>query len=95
MDSSTLTEEPAIDSRQNHRAVHVARLVLALVITPALLIHAWGRSLIVGMIQGRPESAFVALVLAGIGLVMALTAGLSARLKSPRLDRAVLGPACP
>jgi outer membrane protein assembly factor BamB len=43
-----------------------------------------------GIIMGRPEWGYLARVLAGIGLVMALTAGLSSRFNSPRLDRFVL-----
>ena len=85
-----LSEESAIAPRIEHRALSAARLISALVITLVGLIYPWGRSFIVGMIEGRPEPAFVLLVLAGIGLVNALTAGLSARLKSPWLDRFVI-----
>ena len=76
-------------ARQDPQPRHVARLIAALIITLAGLFYPWGRSLIMGMIQGRPELRFVALALAEICLVMALTAGLSAQLKSPRLDRLV------
>jgi outer membrane protein assembly factor BamB len=89
MTSSMLTEESAVESRHDYRVLSVTRLIFSAVITLAGLFYPWGRSLIMGMIQGRPELRFVALVLAGIGLVMALTAGLSSRFNSPRLDRFV------
>jgi len=82
--NSTVAKSP------DRRSLHLARLVLAVIVTLAGLFYPWGRSFIMGMIQGRPEMRFLALALAEIGLVMMLTAGLSARLKSPRLDRAVL-----
>lgn len=72
------------------RGLLLARLTLALIITLAGLFYPWGRSFIMGMIQGRPELKFLALAMAEIGLVIALTAGLSSRLNSPRLDRAVV-----
>jgi outer membrane protein assembly factor BamB len=85
-----LTDNSAIASRQEFRVLHLARLILALVITPAILIHSWGWSLVVGLIEGRPEPLFVGMLCAGIGLVMALTAGVSERLKSRPIDWFVL-----
>jgi outer membrane protein assembly factor BamB len=72
------------------RRFHIARLVLALVCTPGVLIYAWGRVLVYGMLLGRPERFFIVLLVAGIGGVIALTAGLSASLRSTRLDRYVI-----
>lgn len=68
----------------------LVRLGLALVLTFALLIYAWGRSLIEGMINGRPGTLYVALLGVGIAVVIGLTAGLSSQLKSPILNRRVL-----
>ncbi len=54
MDSTVSTEKFVTAPRVDHRALHVARLILALIITPAVLIYPWGRSFIMGgMINGR------------------------------------------
>jgi hypothetical protein len=68
-----------------------ARLILALILTPAVLIYAWGRVLVFGMFRARPETVYVGALGFGIAAVILLTAGLSARLRSPRLDRWVIG----
>jgi outer membrane protein assembly factor BamB len=67
----------------------MVRLILALILTPAALIYPWGRVLVFGMFSQRPEAIFVFYVIAGIAAVMALTAGLSVRLRSSRLDRRI------
>src|SRR5258708_38948740 len=72
------------------RRLDIARLILALVCTPAVLIYAWGRVLVIGMLRGRPEALYILLLIAGIAGVVALTAGLSARFRSERIDRFVI-----
>jgi outer membrane protein assembly factor BamB len=67
------------------------RLILAVIATPAVLIYAWGRVLVIGMLRGRPEAVYILLLIVGIAGVIALTMGLSARLRSGRLDRYVIG----
>lgn len=66
------------------------RLLAAVVLTPAVLIYAWGRVLVFGMFVGRPEPLYLFALVAGIGTVILLTAGLSAQLGSPRLDRMII-----
>src|SRR5262245_27679597 len=73
------------------RWLNLARLVAALILTPAVLIYAWGRVLVFGMFRAAPEGFFVGELVVGISTVILLTAGLSARLRSPRLDRWVIG----
>jgi outer membrane protein assembly factor BamB len=73
------------------RRLDLARLIVALVLTPAVLIYAWGRVLVFGMFRAAPEGFFVGELVVGIAAVILLTAGLSARLGSPRLDRWVMG----
>ena len=90
MASMLPSEQSSLACCPNRRSLHLARLSLAVVLTPAVLIYPWGRTFIMGIIQGRPEPGYLARVLAGIFVVMILTQGLSARLNSPRLDRLVL-----
>src|SRR5260221_10915388 len=72
------------------RRLDIARLILALIATPAVLIYAWGRVLVIGMLRGRPEALYILLLIAGIAGVVALTAGLSARFRSARIDRYII-----
>ena len=72
------------------RRVNIARLILAIICTPAVLIYAWGRVLAIGMLLGRPEGRYLFLLVVGIAGVIALTSGLSARLQSARIDRRVM-----
>src|SRR5262245_45023864 len=74
----------------NGRRIDIARLILALLCTPAVLIYAWGRVLAIGMLVGRPEPLYILLVVAGIAGVIVLPAGLSARLHSEGIDRCVI-----
>jgi outer membrane protein assembly factor BamB len=71
------------------RGLHLVRLILALVLTPSVLIYNYGVVLVYGMMDGRLPQRELALLAGGIALVMILTAGLSLRLASPRLDRIV------
>jgi outer membrane protein assembly factor BamB len=71
------------------RRLHLARLILAIVLTPSLLIYNYGVVLVYGMMDGRLPHRELALLAGGIALVMLLTAGVSRRLASPRLDRIV------
>jgi outer membrane protein assembly factor BamB len=65
--------------------------MVALAITFGVLIYAWGRTLLEGvMINGRPKPLYVVMLVAGVAAVMSTTSGLSQRLRSPRLDRIVL-----
>jgi outer membrane protein assembly factor BamB len=68
-----------------------ARLIVALILTPAVLIYAWGRVLVFGMFRARPESFYIGALALGIAAVILLTAGLSTRMRSPRLDRWIIG----
>ncbi|MGE5192041.1 MAG: PQQ-binding-like beta-propeller repeat protein [Deltaproteobacteria bacterium] len=72
------------------RWLDLVRLILALILTPAVLIYAWGRVLIFGMFRTWPETIYVGALVFGIAAVILLTAGLSARLRSPGLDRWVI-----
>lgn len=90
MDSTGPPVRSAIAALLDHRAFHVVRVLLALVILPVVLVEAWGRAFMLIMIDGRPELHDAVVVLGTIGLVMALTAGLSARLNSRRTDWLVL-----
>jgi outer membrane protein assembly factor BamB len=65
-------------------------LILAVILTPAALIYSWGRVLVFGMLASRPEAFYVFELFVGIIAVILLTAGLSRRLHSPRLDRIVI-----
>ena len=94
--TATTPDQPAVAPRERI-AVTTARLVVALAITYGVLIYAWGRTLLEGvMINGRPKKLYLAMLVAGIAAVMATTAGLSLRLQSARLDRLLLRavPAC-
>jgi outer membrane protein assembly factor BamB len=86
------TESPAplsVAPADRPSRLQIARLILAVVLTPAALIYSWGRVLVLGMFVGRPESLYVFELVAGLVVVMLLTAGLSARLNSPWIDRLV------
>jgi hypothetical protein len=88
------SERPASSAPGNGgkmRRFDLARLILALILTPAVLIYAWGRVLVFGMFRERPETLYIGALVFGIAAVILLTAGLSARLRSPRLDRWVIG----
>jgi outer membrane protein assembly factor BamB len=65
-------------------------LILAVILTPAALIYSWGRVLVFGMLSSQPEAFYLFELIAGIIAVVLLTAGLSGRLHSPRLDRIVI-----
>lgn len=65
----------------------VTRLILAWVLTLAVLPYAWGRTLVFGMLAGRPEPPFLGLLAVGLLAVIALTAGLSAELAPWRFRR--------
>ncbi len=81
---------PSTEQNIRRRRLDFARLILALIATPAVLIYAWGRVLVIGMLRGRPEGAYILLLIAGIAGVIALTMGVSGRLRSARLDRYVI-----
>lgn len=49
------------------------RLLLAVCVTLLVLPYAWGRSLIMAMLVGRPEPPFVRLLLIGMAVVVVLT----------------------
>lgn len=97
MSSPVITTDPSLATAGESRAVSVARLIVALAITFGVLIYAWGRTLLEGvMIDGRLKPRFVVMLVVGIAAVMSTTAGLSASLRSPRLDRWIVRgvPAC-
>jgi outer membrane protein assembly factor BamB len=54
-------------------------LVTACTITLAVLPYAWGRVLVLGMMDGLPEAPFVALLEAGLLAVLGLAVGLASR----------------
>lgn len=63
--------------------------MLAIVLTPAVLVYAWGRTLIQGMMTGHPDLRWIALLAAGIVTIAALTWRLSDRLNLFRWERHV------
>lgn len=67
----------------------VLRLAAGMVVTFAFLIYSWGRTLLEGMVREGPPVTYVVMTIAGVLVVMGLTAGLSQRLRSPRIDRFV------
>jgi outer membrane protein assembly factor BamB len=76
---------------RKRRVAPVARLVAALAITYGVLIYAWGRTLLEGvLINGNPKPLYVWMLVGGIAAVMGLTAGLSRHWSSPKVDRRVL-----
>ncbi|HTI50981.1 MAG TPA: hypothetical protein VL475_08520, partial [Planctomycetaceae bacterium] len=78
-------DTPAIARRR----LPLARLLLAMALTPSILIYNYGVVLVYGMMDGRLPVRELALLAGGIAVVMLLTAGLSRRLASPRIDRIV------
>src|SRR5258708_7112283 len=67
---------PASESNPRTSRLDIARLILALIMTPAVLIYAWGRVLVFGMFRARPETLYVGALIFGIVAVILLTAGL-------------------
>jgi outer membrane protein assembly factor BamB len=68
-------------------AIPVTRLILAWVLTLAVLPYAWGRTLVYGMLAGWPESTYLGLLVVGLLAVIALTTGLSVELAPWRFRR--------
>jgi outer membrane protein assembly factor BamB len=71
------------------RLFHAARLLVAWGLTLTVLLYAWGYSLVVGMLVGRPQVPFLGALAGGIPAVMLLTARLPAAWPRPRLHRLV------
>jgi outer membrane protein assembly factor BamB len=67
----------------------VLRLIAAWVLTLTVLPYAWGRTAIIWMLVGRPETEYALMLLAGIVTVMVLTRGLAVELGRSWLDRLV------
>jgi outer membrane protein assembly factor BamB len=61
------------------RALAAARLIAAVVLTLPVLLVAWGRTLVLAMMVGRPEWWCVAVVAGCVAAAIALTAGLRRR----------------
>jgi outer membrane protein assembly factor BamB len=72
------------------KRVALLRLVLAGVVTMTLLPYAWARTLVMTMLNGRPELLFFAETVVGIAVVMALSWNLAPILASTRWHRIVL-----
>ncbi len=87
---SEIPASPPIALANKRPRLQVARLIFAVILTPAVLIYAWGRVLVFGMFIGRPEALYLFELVAGLVAVMLLTAGLANRLNSRRIDRAVI-----
>jgi outer membrane protein assembly factor BamB len=68
----------------------VARLVTTLVMTLALLPYAWGRTLVMSMLEGKPDVRFGLLTLVGILAVIALTRGLGASFSRSWMNRVLV-----
>lgn len=66
------------------------RLTIAVAMTLGVLIYAWGRSIIVAMMVGRPEPRYAALLALSIAIVPLLTRGLGRRIEPHRFGRYVL-----
>jgi outer membrane protein assembly factor BamB len=64
-------------------ALQVVRLLLALLVTWGVLLYAWLRCLVFGMLRERPEALYLALLVGGILAVMALTFRLSRSFSRP------------
>src|SRR6266849_4668506 len=71
------------------------RLVLAWIITLAVVLYAWARTLIFTMLAGRPEPLYPLLLLAGLIGVARLTHGLSAAFRPGFTRWVALGVALP
>jgi outer membrane protein assembly factor BamB len=78
-------DAPAVGRRR----LPLVRLLLAMILTPSVLIYNYGVVLVYGMMDGRLPRRELALLAGGIAVVMILTAGLSRRLGSRRIDRIV------
>ncbi len=86
----THEEQVPVGAGSFPRPLHVAavvRLVIALVVTFAILPYAWGRVAIMWMLLGLPEALVVAMFVLGVAAVMVLTRKLSAQLDRPQVDR--------
>jgi outer membrane protein assembly factor BamB len=81
--SAPVTALPAVPHR---RAWPYVRLLAALIVTPSLLIYQWGLFLVTGMFDGRPHFRSLAILGAGIALVILLTVRLSPRLAFSRIE---------
>jgi outer membrane protein assembly factor BamB len=68
----------------------LARLVLAWLVTMIVLPYAWGRTLVLWMMTGRPELLYLALLVGGCIAGVVLTHGLSRALSGFIRDRVVL-----
>jgi outer membrane protein assembly factor BamB len=89
-DVQTPLPETAAPARS--RILPVVRLILAWAVTLVFLPYAWGRTLVIWMMVGRPEPRFFAELLVGLLAVVALTYGLWRALAGFRFRRWV-GPA--
>ncbi len=69
------------------RRAPLLRLAFALVLTFTLLPYVWGRTLVMGMLVGRPEPPFLALTLVGVLAVALLTRGLGSTFTARRYGR--------
>lgn len=65
-------------------------LTIAVAMTLGVLIYAWGRTIIVAMMVGRPEPRYAALLALSIAIVPLLTRGLGRRIELHRYGRYVL-----
>jgi outer membrane protein assembly factor BamB len=68
------------------------RLIMAVAITYGVLIYAWGRTFLEGVMihRGNPRPKFVWQLVGGIAAVMFCSAGLAKRFQSARVDHWVL-----
>jgi outer membrane protein assembly factor BamB len=71
---------------RTRRWLAITRLVLAWVLTLAVLVYAWARTLVMDMVTQRPESPFLILCLAGLLVVIALNWNVGCALARPRFD---------
>jgi outer membrane protein assembly factor BamB len=66
------------------------RLAIAWMVTFAVVLYAWARTLILTMLAGGPESLFLGLLVGGLFTVIALTYGLDGAFPRPGFTRWVL-----
>jgi len=75
--------------QQRIRPIPLGRLILAWLITLLVLLYAWGRTLVMWMLEGQADPWYLRLLLVGIIAVIALTWNLSAAWQRPGINRLV------
>jgi outer membrane protein assembly factor BamB len=84
---STVNDDSAgVSSTAPKRIWPYVRLLAALIVTPSVLIYHWGLLLVMGMMDGRLHGRTLAILAAGIALVILLTVRLSRQLASSRFE---------